>query len=118
MMKSKKQKRDFDKLADCIASLSKTTVKELDPERYYQLVQAVIKIQNMLNQINTEWNMKIEIIDSFNLGSVLIELSEMTVINPHLFCEIISDCDNFEIYPLTNGKIRIAIAFQRVFRSV
>lgn len=47
-------------------------------------------------------------------ASISVETDEIVVHNVHDFISIISEANNFEIYPLNNGNIKIAIMFNGI----
>lgn len=115
---NKKIYKDFDKLVEYLNSFAKTKEKKLNTDRYQQMALSAAQLHEILRVSNEGNKIEVDTIDDFNIGSVSVELSELTVTNPTLFCKIISACDNFEIYPLTNGKIRLGLTFRQMFNSM
>ena len=60
----------------------------------------------------------IDVDQIFNLGSISVELDTLTIDKPQIFADIICKADNFEIYPLTNGRIKLDLTFQSVLKSI
>ena len=51
-------------------------------------------------------------------GSITLEGSEFIFSNPGLFAKAASFADNMEVYPLTNGNVRMAFAFHSLNKPV
>ena len=51
-------------------------------------------------------------------GAVTAEVTSLTVENPELLLKVLKSADNFEVYPLVNGNIKIEIAFQSVMNTL
>lgn len=109
---------NFEYFIDYINSLPQSTVKIINMDNYLKMLQVLKSLQNLLQKTSSEWKITFEINDKFNLGCIYLELFELSVLIPHDFAKIIDRCDNFEIYPLNNGTIRIDIVFQNVLCSI
>lgn len=109
---------NFEYFIDYINSLPQSTVKIINMDNYLKMLQVLKSLQNLLQKTSSEWKITFEINDKFNLGCIYLELFELSVLSPHDFAKIIDRCDNFEIYPLNNGTIRIDSAFQNVLCSI
>ena len=108
----------FDALIDYLKSLPQATVKMIDLGNYSKLVRSAVALQTLLQKQSDEGEIILEILDEFNMGSVTVELPELQIYNPADFIKVISECDNFEVYPLTNGNMRLSVTFHGVLRSV
>lgn len=51
-------------------------------------------------------------------ASISVETDELVVHNVQDFISIIKEANNFEIYPLNNGNIRIAIMFNGIMSII
>lgn len=107
----------LDALLDYIQRLPKPTVKLLNFQRYQHMMEATAILQKLVAETIPEDCLKIEIEQEYNLGFISIELPELSVLHPMVFVQSIRKADNFEIYPLTNGNIRLDITFQRIFNG-
>lgn len=108
----------FDALIDYLKSLPQATVKMIDLGNYSKLARSAVALQTLLQKQSDEGEITLEILDEFNMGSVTVELPELQIYNPADFIKVISECDNFEVYPLTNGNMRLSVTFHGVLRSV
>ena len=108
----------FDALVDYIRHLPKATVKMINPSRYKLLMRTASQLTDILRKTTPEGELNIEIDDMFNIGSISVELDSLTVENPLAFADAIYKADNFEIYPLTNGRIRLDITFHGVLKNL
>ncbi len=107
----------LDALVDHIQRLLKPTVKVLNFQRYQQMMEAAAALQKFVAGTIPEGCLNIEIEQKYNLGLISIELPELSMLHPLAFVQSIRKADNFEIYPLTNGNIRLDITFQRILNS-
>lgn len=105
-------------LMNFIEELPQAKVKVLNLERYKTMMEVAAKLTAVLQENNPEGELTIDVNEKFTLRSISVELDSLTITSPVLFAELISKSDNFEVYPLTNGKIRLDITFQSVLKSV
>lgn len=121
---NKQESNDFDyetaldALLDYINLLPKSTVKLLDVSRYQLLMETAAVLQKLLAETIPEGSLTVDIDPDFNLGSISSELPELSITNPQTLSDILKNADNFEIYPLTNGNLRLDITFQRMLKSL
>ena len=108
----------FEYLAELFQRLPKESVKLLNPHRYKQMLHAASLLTTLLQEDLSKGEISVNVDSMFNMGSIIVELEELTVCVPHLFSQIISEADNFEIYPLSDGKIRFAIVFHSVLNTL
>lgn len=108
----------FEALVEYIKCLPKATVKMINPPRYRLLMRTASQLTDLLRRTEPEGELNIEIDDTLNLGSISVELESLTIEEPLTFADVIYKADNFEIYPLVNGKIRLDITFHGVLNSL
>lgn len=108
----------FDAFLDLLRSLPKGTVKVIRPERYELMLKTAVKLKELLRETYPHCQIVVKVDQTFHLGSVSVELDSLTIYNPEAFAELVRQADNFDIYPLTNGNIRLDIAFQSVLKTV
>ena len=82
-------------------------------------VQAMECAYNLMRKVIHEYtpDAKIEInmsVVNDGSASISVETDELVVHNVHNFISIISEANNFEVYPLNNGNIRIVIMFNGI----
>lgn len=76
------------------------------------------ELTELLRKTVSEGELEIDVDPTFNLGSITVELDSLSVDEPLAFADVIYKADNFEIYPLTNGKIRLDVTFQSVLKTI
>jgi len=108
----------LDGLMNFIEELPQATLKVLNLERYKTMMEVAAKVTALLQKNNPEGELTIDVNEKFNLGSISVELDCLTITSPTLFAELICKADNFEVYPLTNGNIKLDITFQSVLKSI
>lgn len=104
--------RWFDGLTEYLKTLPRATVKLLDGQRYQRMHDTARKLDDILRDGMNEGCVVAEVKESHNAGVITAELDDLTVFKPYAFAEVIAAADNFEIYPLTNGKLRLSILFR------
>ena len=107
-----------EEILEFFRNLPQPQIKVLNLKRFAQMFQAARKLMTLMQKSIPEGEIEINIDRDFNLGSISVEFDDMIADAPMDFAEIISCADNFEIYPLTNGKARLDITFQSVLKSV
>lgn len=108
----------LDALLEFLEFLPESTVKIINPYRYQLLMKTAAQLTELLRKTMSEGEINITIDDKFNLGSISVELTDLSVCDPLAFADIVYKSDNFEIYPLTNGNIRLDITFQGVLKTL
>lgn len=53
-----------------------------------------------------------------SMGSIFVEAMELKLCDMKWFSRVVQFADNVDIYPLTNGKIKMAITFHGLVRSI
>ena len=99
-------------------SLPKSQVKMLNPSRYKLMLRTAAQLTDLLRKTVSDGELEIDVDPTFNLGSITVELESLSVDEPLAFADVIYKADNFEIYPLTNGKIRLDVTFQSVLKTI
>lgn len=89
-----------------VDSLRKSTLKVVDINNYSKLFKAANALKNFLYQSENEATITVQIDATFNFGSISTEVPELIIQNASMFYDVVSECDNFDIYALTNGNIR------------
>ena len=99
-------------------SLPKSQVKMLNPSRYKLMLRTAAQLTDLLRKTVSDGELEIDVDPTFNLGSITVELDSLSVDEPLAFADLIYKADNFEIYPLTNGKIRLDVTFHSVLKTI
>lgn len=86
-------------------------------------VKAINDAHNRLEKIIHEYTPKANVqinMSELNDGSAYlsVETDELVVHNVQDFISIIKEANNFEIYPLNNGKIKITIMFNGIMEII
>ena len=100
------------------AAIPKETTKLLNVPKYREMLDAASHLKDLLSQFGESGMIEINVHPEFNLGAVTAEVTSLTVENPDLLIEVLKSADNFEVYPLVNGNIKIEIAFQSVMNTL
>ena len=119
-MKSYFEEDEFDTTLDAliafINNLPEETVKMINPVRYELLMKTAANLTELLRKTMTNGEVNVALDPTLLLGSVSTELSELSLDDPLAFADIVCQADNVEIYPLTNGNLRLDITFQGVLQ--
>ena len=105
-------------LMNFFEELPQATVKILNAERYALMLKTAARLTVLLKENVPDREINIDVNEKFNLGAISVELDSLTVYSPNAFADIISCADNFDIYPLTDGNIRLDITFQGILKSI
>ncbi len=108
----------LDALLDFMKSLPQPTLKVLNTERYALMLKTATDLKELLCQTAESGCIDIDLVQEFNLGSISFEAPDLVVYDSETFAKIISVCDNVEIYPLTNGNLRLNLTFQSVLKPI
>lgn len=82
------------------------------------MMQSAAKLKDMLAENLETGTIETEIDEMLNVGTISAEIPSFTVMSIPRFIEIVSNADNFEIYPLTNGDIRLTMSFYSMLRTI
>ena len=95
--------------------LKKDKIKVVNPMRRKDLMEAYDIIQNLLRS-DEETSIEIEP-DKFELGDVTIRITALTITTFDInnLIRAINKADSVDIYPLTNGTVRLDIQFSDVY---
>ncbi len=93
-------------------------VKVLNLKRYYEILFAKEALDDLLRQNGEEIMSEIKFHPTFSSASLAVEVESFEVTDMVAFKLAMSRADNFEFYPLINGKVRLAFVFQRMMIAV
>ena len=99
-------------------TLPNSTIKALHVPRYKLMLQSASQLTALLKETISQGEITIDVDQTFNLGSISVELDTLTIYEPKVLADIICKADNFEIYPLTDGRIRLDLTFQSILKSI
>ena len=109
---------ELDELTELIRRMPQPKVKSLNVPRLMQLVRTAERLRRLLEKTGEPVGVELGIDELFNLGSVSVKLDMLTVFEPEEFAALIAPADNFEVYPLTDGTVRLDITFQSVLLGI
>ena len=108
----------WDGLLAFLNTLPKEAVKMLNIPKYKKMLFTAARLKDILAAAGESGRIDVDFIEEFNAGVVTAEASSLTVCEPRLFSELLADVDNFEVYPLTNGNVKIDFTFQSVTKII
>lgn len=108
----------LDGLLGLMATLPQETVKLLDLQKYSEMLTSAARLTGLLRESGEADELTIDVDQFFRYGTIRTELDDLAVTDTGAFMEVIALADNFEIYPLTNGKLRLSITFQSVLKAI
>ena len=117
-MKNKNFENAFDALLGFFASLPKSTLKMINPNKYVLMLKTASDLANLLKENTESGEVNIEVDETFNSGYVSVQLEYLIIESPTVYANIIKNADNFEICPLTNGNIQLDLTFHSVLKSI
>lgn len=108
----------LDSFVNHLVEQSKNAKKMVDYSKYDLMLEVAFNLKNLISKTETQGEINIDVDDVFNLGYVTTDIADLSVCEINEFIKIVEKADNFEIYPLTNGKIRFDITFQCVLKQI
>ena len=85
----------------------------INPRRFAQMRLCYELIQKMMQGSEAEVNYRLH--EPFkSMGSITLEADNLIIQHPEVLRMMCALCSNAECYPLTNGKIRMVFAFDRL----
>lgn len=99
-------------------AIPKESIKLLNVAKYRQMLVSASKLKDLLCLSGEVGEIEVNLHREFNMGTITAEINSLTVHEITLFAEMIKEADNFEIYPLVNGNIKIGIAFQSLLKTI
>lgn len=89
--------------------------KILNPGRFREMMTAKKAIEAVLRECDGESNMSIHYHRVFSSASLCCEMDFLEIYDMAKFYAAMKYANNFEVLPLTNGKIRMAFTFHHMF---
>ena len=109
---------EFDAFVESLADLREDRVSVLNPNRVQAMQFSYAAIQKVL--LESGCDAKVTCRQSElapDVGVVEVEGKEIDLKNLAWFCRAAEFADATEVYPLTNGKVRMAFGFNRLLNS-
>lgn len=107
-----------DMLVDYIKQMQRSETKIIDPVRIASVARAMAILDRAFVEDGNGARADVRFDPLFSIATVSAEAEDLVFSDPRAFCSAIADSDNFEVYPLANGKIQISIMFYHAFRSI
>ena len=107
-----------DMFADYIKQMQQPEVKIIDPARIASIVRAKAILDRFFMEDDNGARAVVMLDPLFLAATVSAEADDLVFSDPQTFSRAIIDADNFEVYPLENGKIRISIIFYKAFSAI
>lgn len=108
----------LDGLLGSLAALPQETVRLLDLSRYSQMLAAAARLTGILRESGEGEELSMDVDQLFRYGAIRTELDSLTVKDTGAFMEVIALADNFEVYPLTDGRVCLSITFQNILKTI
>ena len=105
-------------LFELIRQQPKSQAKIICPTRYRLMLRTAAQLTSLLKKTNPKGELYIDVNPTFNMGTITVELDDLSVDAPRAFADLIRSADNFEIYPIANGNIKLTVTFQSVLKSI
>jgi len=90
----------------------------LNLERYSEMCLAKTLLEEVLAKAGYSVKLSVQYIPMLQHAALSAELDDFEVSDPLLFAAVLQLADNFEVYPLLNGRVRIAFSFNRMMKSI
>lgn len=109
--------KQIEELMDLLKGLPDESELELDPEKCTELVRKADRAFKLFAGEGGGCGNRIEFVKQFDMAAVQIEGDSLSISDAEEFKSIITDAACFEIYPLSNGTIRLEITFKDILRE-
>lgn len=109
---------EVDMLVDYIKQIARPELKIIDPARIASATKAKTILDRAFMEAKSNARAVVQLDPFFSTATVSAEAEDLVFYDPQAFSLAIADADNFEVYPLENGKIRISIMFYWAFRTI
>jgi len=113
---------EFDAFIENLAELQKEYFSEprvhtINMKRLEQFQYALYQITKIIKGIDPDAKIDHTLNTAANIGngSIDVKTSEIIVYDPKIFSEATKFANNFEIYPLNDGSIRMSMMFHGMF---
>lgn len=90
----------------------------LNVRRYYEMLIAKAAFDDVLKKNWDSEPSTVELNPAFACASLRAEVDSFEVTDIDAFSLLLSKADNFEVVPLTNGKLRLAFMFYHMMKTV
>ncbi len=107
-----------DAIAEWIREVPKPTITIIAFENFKRMLHSFCHIRKAFEEAGYRICPQVEIDPLFHLGSISIEAADISELNISNFSIALSDADVFEIYPLTNGKLRLELTFHGILKGI
>ena len=98
---------------------SKPKIFVVNKERMKVMEGAYDRLEEIIHEYTPDANVEINMsVVNDGSASMSVETDELVVHNVQDFISVIKEANNFEIYPLNNGNIKIAIMFNGVMNII
>ena len=98
---------------------SKPHMFVVNKKRVKTMEEVCDQLEKIIHKYTPEANVEINMsVINDGSASISVEADELVVHNVQDFISIIKEANNFEIYPLNNGNIKIAIMFNGVMNII
>lgn len=90
----------------------------LNVRRYYEMLFAKEALDDILRQNGEDEQSTVSFMPEFSCGTLAVEVDSFEVTDKDAFMLAMSQADNFEFIPLTNGRIRLAFMFRGMMKAI
>lgn len=106
----------FDQFVEHLKSLRRDSIKILNLSRYRQLIMAKKRLLCLLSQDGAEDTVvSVQMNPEMGYGALRMEAPIFLTERIPSFFAAVATADNMEIYPLTDGTLRMALMFYGMF---
>jgi hypothetical protein len=112
--------KELDPLLEMLREeLNKPRAFFVNPKRFYEFQAACAGISEIVLEVNPDAKIQYEV-NEFGDGAaaVRIDMRDLEVTDIKRFYDAVRYADNFEIYPISSGHIRMAMMFYGVLYAV
>lgn len=106
-----------DAMFEAMKDVTGTNFGELDPEKCGKLVCTADKLARLLSEEGEVFGIKTGFIRALDMGIVILECSDLSILEPRKFCEIVADAEFIDAVPGPNERLALIVSFSDLLKE-
>ena len=94
-----------------------TSRGELDPTKFGKLVCTADRLSRLLSEESEVFGVKTGYIRALDMGIVMLECSNLSILEPQKFCEIVADAEFVDAVAGPNGRLALIVSFTGLLKE-
>lgn len=102
---------------EAMKAVMEASLGELDPEKCGELVCTADRLAQLLSKEGEVFGVKAGFDRALDMGIIILECSELSIIEPLKFCELVSDAEFIDAVPGSNGRLGLIVSFTDILKE-